>query len=535
MYRIVLVDDEPLILAGIVSLIRWEDWDCTVVGKATNGPKALELIHQVLPDIVITDIRMPVMNGLELMEECRRQGYHPAFIILTNLEEFQLARKAVSLGAIDYLVKLNLEPEQLCDALDRAKGFCDQQESYQNRQLYDQLLRDNAGQLEHNIFYQLLLGPGTGDLAVPEELAARYSYPLVIQFTMQPEQIQFNTLDPYDFPFIRQQLTDILSGICSRYFQAFTILFSAENCILLTGCLKTADYGKAVLREFCGKVNGALNIYFGLKAVFGICDAPEGIKELPQAAAHARDAMKHYYYDSSSPVIFYNQQTPPSAAHRDFNINLLKRPIASAVTQNNSSQLKSIFAELADLFHEYHPSRSQAVSACINLYTYLNGLFLNEGSRYSHIFPDTLDIVEHVKQLISLQDILIWLDSFSKQLCQLMEERREKPLDKLVCQTKQYVQEHYREKLTLSDIANHLNISPGHLSNTFRKVSDMTLSDYIAQVKIEEAMKLIDTHQYLIYEVADILGFENAYYFSKVFRKVTGQSPREYEQASRTP
>ncbi len=533
MYRIVLVDDEPLILAGIVSLICWEDYDCTVVGKATNGPKALELIHQVLPDIVITDIRMPVMNGLELMEECRSKGYHPAFIILTNLEEFQLARKAVSLGAIDYLVKLNLEPEQLCDALDRAKSYCDQQESHQNRQLYDQLLRDNAGQLEQNFFHQLLLGSGAKDLTIPEELSARYLHPLVIQFTMQPEQIGFDNLDPYDFSFIRQQLTDILSGICSRYFQAFTILYSADNCILLTGCLKTADASDSLLRDFCGKVNGALNIYFGLKAVFGICYAAGGIPSLPEASAHARDAMKYYYYDSSSPVLFYSEQTPPAAADRDFNINLLKHPIANAVMQNNSSQLKHIFAELEDLFREYHPSHSQAVSACINLYSYLNSLFLNEGNRYSHIFPDTLNIVEHVKQLISLQDILFWLDSFSEQLCLLMDERREKPLDKLVHQTKQYVQQHYRKKLTLSDIASHLNISPGHLSSTFRKFSDMTLSDYIAQVKINEAKKLIDTHQYLIYEVADMLGFENAYYFSKVFRKVTGQSPREYEQAGR--
>ena len=113
MYRIILVDDEPLILAGIASLISWEDHDCTIVGKATNGPSAYEMIMSQKPDIVITDIRMPVMDGLALMEKCQAAGFRCPFIVLTNLEEFSLARKALSLGACEYLVKLNLTPEEL--------------------------------------------------------------------------------------------------------------------------------------------------------------------------------------------------------------------------------------------------------------------------------------------------------------------------------------------------------------------------------------------------------------------------------------
>ena len=86
MYRIILIDDEPLILAGIASLIRWEDQDCCIVGKATNGHAAIDLILESRPDIVITDIRMPVMNGLELIEACKAKNCEFAFIFLTNLE-----------------------------------------------------------------------------------------------------------------------------------------------------------------------------------------------------------------------------------------------------------------------------------------------------------------------------------------------------------------------------------------------------------------------------------------------------------------
>ena len=121
MYRIVLVDDEPLILAGIASLITWEDHDCTIVGKATNGPSACDIIAEQKPDIVITDIRMPIMNGLELVEKCKADGHTFAFIVLTNLEEFTLARKALTLGATDYLVKIDLNADALIEALYKAK------------------------------------------------------------------------------------------------------------------------------------------------------------------------------------------------------------------------------------------------------------------------------------------------------------------------------------------------------------------------------------------------------------------------------
>ena len=121
------------------------------------------------------------------------------------------------------------------------------------------------------------------------------------------------------------------------------------------------------------------------------------------------------------------------------------------------------------------------------------------------------------------------MDSFCEKMCGLLTERKENRSDKLVYLAKRYINEHYTEKLTLSDIADHLRISSGHLSTTFSRYMNLTISDYIAQVKIEHAKELIDSGQYLIYEIAGQLGFDNAYYFSKVFKKVTGMSPRDYD------
>ena len=100
MYRIMLVDDEPLILAGIASLLNWEEYQCRIVGKASNGHQALSQLEELEPDIIITDIKMPGLDGIGFMKEAIERGSSAAFIVLTNLEEFALARKPCALEGL---------------------------------------------------------------------------------------------------------------------------------------------------------------------------------------------------------------------------------------------------------------------------------------------------------------------------------------------------------------------------------------------------------------------------------------------------
>lgn len=156
MYRILLVDDEPLILAGIASMMNWEDYNCTVVGKATNGNQALEKMKEIQPDIVITDIKMPAMNGLEFMEKCREQGYQAEFLLLTNLEEFSLAQKALRLGALDYLVKIEITPEILGESLKKAVSVCREKKDMENHAVVQEVLQKNAEETTKAFFTEIM-------------------------------------------------------------------------------------------------------------------------------------------------------------------------------------------------------------------------------------------------------------------------------------------------------------------------------------------------------------------------------------------
>ncbi len=530
MYRIILIDDEPLILAGIASLICWEEHDCCIVGKATNGNDAIDLIMDTRPDIVITDIRMPVMNGLELIEACQKRDCEFAFIFLTNLEDFQLAKQAVHLGAIDYLVKLDLQPKALIQALERAKEYCSRMESHHNRELYTLLLKDTQKQQEQNYFSRLLLSSPDKELPPDAEISARYPGAYLILLQMKPEQILFGQTMDYDFQFISSQLLDIVSGIGARYFSSHNILTPHKDTLLLVVCPKPESDNEKSLSDFCAKVNPAIGTYFALTALFGVSRKKSRLSMLPDAFVEAQSALDHCYYDSALRIAFYKNHDsrlrPP--AQREFNINFLKKSMSAAVLENESQDLREIFRELSELFTQYKPDKTQAVSACINIYSYLHDLLQSE-SFEDNAFPYSIDIAGQLSGLGSLDDILLWLESFCEKICTLLTERKEKRSDKFVHMAKRYIHEHYTEKMTLSDIADHLKISPGYLSTSFSNYMNRTVSDYIAEVKIEHAKELIDSGEYLIYEIANQLGFENAYYFSKVFKKVTGMSPKNYE------
>lgn len=527
MYRIVLVDDEPLILAGIASLVNWEDYDCTIVGKATNGPSAYDMILELQPDILITDIRMPVLDGLELVEKCQKAGCTFAFIVLTNLEEFQLVRKALSLGASDYLVKLDLDPDSLLLSLGRAKETCDLMVKRHQHQAMDSL-RNQGG--DSNYFSAFLLRGEMPEASALSEIKVRYNHPFVILFSLEPAHISFNSEDvSADFSHINQQLMDIVGGLSARTFDASTMLNYDSHTYLVVVSLSDPSGLTDAVRQFCQKCTTALKTYFELSAVFGISAAKSSVEELPEALRESITAMEYYYYNSASPIVFYEGQTFHKSRAQNFNINFLKKDLSACIQQNDSQKMQSIFDQIIDLFVECKPNKEPAISVCINIYTYLYSFF-DKDDTYQDIFPYTINIASQLKRLNSLSAILEWLKVFCQKLCRLLDERKENRSDKVVDQAKSYIEEHYQEKLTLTEIADILNISSGYLSNNFKKYTGMTLSDYIAHVKIEHAKELIDTHQYLMYEISDMLGFDNPYYFSKVFKKVTGISPREHEK-----
>lgn len=542
MYQVLLVDDEPLILTGIQSMINWEDYDCVITDKASNGKQALEKMEKSMPDIVITDIKMPVMTGIEFMQECRDRGYDTVFILLTNLEEFSLAKSALALGAADYLVKMEMTQEMMGNSLKRATEMCNQKRILTDKVPHREFHPKDVKQTATGFFRDILEKAGN----LSDEFRKKWQEPVE---KMELEQLYENGVLMWIRPYkdrdlfenvseddrkemldyaqslMEQFMNRIHSGCCTLVWKRMGIL------AILPGQNRTEKYYRDTGKKICN----ILEDYFGCQTLVAISAPMEDIwGGSKRALSQIKKIQEFYYYHSNEPVVlvsdveahFWEER---HARHDTFDISFLKKDLRQALVQQDKEKVNSVFEELSALFTEFHPAREQVVNACANLYYFFLS-YVEEDALIKEEMPYPSVVMEILLECFTLKAHTRWLLKFGSWVGNTMENfHRGSKTDKIVEAAKEYVRENYGEKLTLAAIASKIGISQGYLSSVFKKQTGGNLNDYINQMKIEKAKELLEKHEYMMYEISDMLGFENPYYFSKVFKKLTGITPSEYE------
>ena len=527
MYRIMIVDDEPLILAGVTSLLNWEEHQCKIVRKVSSGRQALAQMEALRPDIVITDIEMPVMDGISFMKACVESGYGASFIFLTNIKEYSLVKEALRLGAVDYLVKLELNKEALIAALKRAKERCNL-----TRPRIRAMEDGEATADEHiqNYFRRILLCDT--DTHPDERLALmiRERYPVLLLMFFHFNCKFDGSSGKYtraDQKKIMNYGENIIHEMVKGFFDRSCLLRKDQNGFILVlsleGMNEYKEQVKAMSIKFCKVMKDHYEIPVSVAVSQPVRQA-EGVQEL---LYQAMSAMDDTYYDSSSAIVFYPENYKENFSHsRSFNINFLKKELTGIIRQNDRKGFSNIMNQIIQLFVQCKPSRSQAVNACCSLYCFITFLLEERGDQD---FPYILDVAGQLNRLFDLNSVIAWLERFRDQVAEALETYKESRKDKYIELVLEYIREHYREKITLNQMSALLNISQGHLSCIFKKQTGKNFSDYVTEVKIEKAKELIETYQYMMYEISDMLGFDTQYYFSAVFKKITGYTPKEYE------
>lgn len=418
MLRILLVDDEPLVLIGLQGMLEWEKLGYTVCGTARNGKLALELIEREKPDIVIADVKMPVMDGLTLARTCRERNALPAFIMLTSFEEFDYIKQAMGAGVVDYLVKLDLTPENLQTALAKA-----------------------AEKVKRSV---LCWANCQHRKILPRVCAAIRSVFRAVVRRAVPGR--------------------------SRIGAAFAA-HGAEPCKRRLPCSQLRDH-----RQHRPYPRPAAEAEFFLRADAG--DHPAKLPALlcDRGGCHA---LQCAFLPDRCPVPKYRTVLRP----------LLER----------ASQILYNYFTVRLLWAVGRPTGS------------LLGL-ARRCRENAHLQP--LLTVEQPIQFVEVNEG----DATAGKM-------------QVVAQVQEYVKNHLSEKLTLADVAAVFNFSPNYLSQLFGKYGDSGFVEYITETRIAAAKEMLEQGDLKVYEIAEKLGYESAFYFSKVFKKVTGLSPREYQQS----
>lgn len=528
MYKVMIVDDEVLARVGIKSLIDWGQHGFEVVGEAENGEKALKLADQTLPDIMITDIKMPVMNGVELIREAVLREMGIRFIVLSSYDDFQYVKEAMRAGAEDYLIKLELQPEQLLEVLNSLKPLIDKDRAGQEARPYPVHLERSLSILRDNFLRELLIGRNYSREEVSgwaREYGLHLHEEQIVCYAIQPDSFEvYNRYTHEDVHLLDYAMLNVVEEILPVYKKGYVVQTADREISVLITCGKDESLKREELQQLEASIIQAMKTYLNISVTMGLSGIHKGYSSIRQAYREASSAVARRFSFPPGSTITHEEI-------RDFQTVELElkeemKELEKALLLEDPDQVAHWIGTINRKIHTTpYVSRENTAAFCSALLYMTESVFDGRKPAGSGLTRD-MCLHQKISQISSLADLSLWFEELEQALSEKMVSAGES--SRLIRSVKGYIQEHYRKEISLDILAHEMNISPNYLSNLFKKETGENLIEHVTRVRVERAAELLKTTDLKIYEIGKRVGYENEHYFSRVFKKVTGVSPNRY-------
>lgn len=533
-YKVLLVDDELIILSGLKFLIDWEAIGCEIIDTASNGQEALRIIKEQSPDIVICDINIPVFDGLEVLKQSNEFNQNIVFIMLTNHQDFHLAQQALKHKAVDYILKTNLQPKLFTQAIENAQNELNKRRKINKIDFVESYINKNEKEMIKNSLSNILNSTANDRYSLIEqfkicESAGIFeSYSLMQIYINNPDIININLFSAEDKNKIVECEKDIINKICKNFFEQYIILdYDSSSVLVLIS--NHPDIEKEYIRHFYRKLLTTSKNILETSVDIAITQVFNTSEDVYSCIEQLKQINNFYYYNNTN-IVFYDEINQ-ELYNGSFDISNIINDLSKALTTHNTENINNVFKKLIELLISSKPKKQNAINCCIRIYNYtiVTLQSLDNQKAFNESFSNSADTINKLMSLGTFEDVILWIKELNNTVINYNLLVTSKS-NNLINSAKEFILEHIDTKLTLNSVANYLSISPSYLSYLFKKECNRNFVDYINQLKIEKACNLLNKKQYLIYEIAYMLGFDNAYYFTKIFRKYKGVTPKEYLQ-----
>ena len=502
MYKVLLVDDEEMVTQGLSRFVPWQELGFQVAGTAASVDKALDFLEQEMVDLVITDVMMPVKTGLDLIAILNSRYPAVKTVILSGYSDFAYAQQAVRLGALDYLTK-PINFTAIRELLNRAREKLD--EERQRSGTNDRL----AQALTRSVIMNLCNG-----FALDQSKMAQY---LDITCPITALRLACHTRQPLPASLGAHLLS--VMGRCQ-------IVSPAENELL---CVLEGHREQSAVCAALEELVSLVSIST-LPLCIGVSEEFPGYQALATAAVQAAKAMRYQMARCTAGVTPYSKMRQMYLSLKETSEEKITALVSDLATpdrrQNLVPEFQSVFTAL-----EARPevSLSTAQQFCTELLIELDAplreLLPEEYPRHAHLSETLMEILsDH-----SLGDVQAHVTAYlQKILADLPHSDENQNAGELIARVKAYIQEHYAENLTLAVLSNVFFVCPAYLSRLFKKKTGINFVDYLTRLRVEKAKEFLAIPTWKVYTVAEMVGYENPRYFSRIFKDITGTSPQEY-------
>ncbi|BBH20520.1 DNA-binding response regulator [Paenibacillus baekrokdamisoli] len=522
MYRILIAEDEMLVRLGLKSMIEWDKFNMKVIADVANGQDAWRVYEEHRPEIIITDIKMPVMDGMELISKIRLQDQHTKIVILTCLEQFNLLHKAMSLGVSDYIVKLTMTSEEMENVLQ--KLHTELQASQPQIKVIPNL---DVDALKENIFKDFMFRNRYTENEFSNTIAGMNLRLKAIKLTLcimeidQYKQLQDKFKDEKG-QLIRISLLNVLEEVLQSHGRGEAFHDEDNRYVLLFSFHDMVSEQKIteILQQILEHIRKVMLSYFNVSISFGISTQKNGYSALRLQYNDSIQVLEKKFFLGFGAVLNCRE-----GSEKRFE-EIIKEKLVQHIHKwetVDEEQSKAMYISVSNLYE----SGSLSIKADIKgmfvqwLQWPMSSLHVSDAGKVS-LFASYADRLLRATILDQMIDIS------NEFLDQIIEIKSQRKLSREVIKVLSYIERSYAGDIPLQQAASHVGISPGYLSALFKKEMGINFVEYLLKFRIEKAKALLLSTQMKSYEIAERVGMDNHTYFSKMFKRTTGVGPREF-------
>ena len=533
MLRTVIIDDEDLIRQGLRQTIPWQELSFEIVGEAADGEEAIEVLQNTMPDVIITDIRMPFMSGLELVEFIKPMLPDTFIIVLSGHDEFHYAQKALQLGVYDYILK----PFDL-DYFEKILKKIKYDHTLRKKRKVNPLPPEDLSHLQENFISTLLLDPLPPDQLEAKlegyqltELKDRYFSTLMVQidnFHLSIADVTFDRINE-----INKTYYNILQSIVPPSVRQYVIEGNAGDAVIvLSGATKEEAEMKSA--KVAAQLRDALSRQTDHSVTLAVSKVLYGIASLDKLYRQSHTAANQRFMVGYNQNILYKDLArleqsrggqsnfPQIGFDRGQYLSLVK----SGDPQKITAYIADIFNTLIKKGHNSSLYTTMFVSA---VYVELLNLLSGYGLSIGDIYDDPMLVYRDLTISKNLYDTKDILTDLSANVAEYIRNHTSNKGNSRIEEAKLFIENNYSSPdITLQMVAEEVNMGVCYFSSTFKKETGESFINYLTGIRIDKAKHLFETTDLKTYEVSYMVGYNTPTYFSTLFKKITGVSPSEF-------
>ena len=533
LYSVMLVDDEEEVREAIAKKLDWEAMGFKVIASAENGEEALELAEQFRPDVVMTDIKMPFMDGLTFCRHLKELQMNTKIVIFSGFDEFEYAKEAIKLEVEEYVLK-PVNANELKGVFERLKETLDQEiADKQTQEHLNQYYEDSLPIIKEQFLVGLIQGRISDERI--EELKNAYDvgleapYYSVVEIHMDNSKEQYGTpQETYHRMMIAsgQQIFDEQMAALFKY-QSFLYL----DDIIVIGMLDAADEIKKMhhyIDQFCKICNRVL----GVDANAGIGQVCDSLSQLPVSYRGAVEAASARVLLGTNQAIYIKDIEPNSQeALTSFDRDVQKLMRAAKV--GSEGEVRQEVCSIIESMKQSVQSLNQYQITLMEIVTETLKVIRSYDAPVTAVFGENFDLYRDPAGFGSLESLEQWLSDTMLRLRSFIRRERKDTTKLLVEKARGYIAEHYKNSdLSVDMVCSYLNVSAAYFSTLFKRETGMTFVMYLTKIRMEHAINLLETTDQKTYMIAEEVGYTEPNYFSYVFKKKYGISPSRYRTSN---